>query len=297
MHGKFYVYALIDPRKGKNGQVFYIGKGKGNRSQMHIYNSTTRHRKNPKLYNKIRKILNSGSNYKVEFLFSSNDELICLEKEMQWITFYGLSTLCNLTNGGEGTSGLSRPDLIAYNKTRVFSQETRAKISLSNTGKTKGVKQSEDHKKKRSDALKRLIVVDGISGGITETCQRVGVDTHLLRKWIKSGFSPQEIVDRFRSLEGNLRSRSLFPSFKEENKNTHPNAKLVCIDGITDLIPSTCNRLNIHLSTFRKWLNRGIDAQAIADKMRSREITGLKSLFPSMSRSIKKAGKRAIVPN
>ena len=97
--GRFYVYALVDPR---NERVFYIGKGKGNRSQMHLYKSVNYHRTNPKLYNKIRKILKTGSKYQVEFLFSSNNEQECLRKEMEWIGFYGLASLCNLTNGERG---------------------------------------------------------------------------------------------------------------------------------------------------------------------------------------------------
>ncbi|RLI99135.1 MAG: hypothetical protein DRP08_07560, partial [Candidatus Aenigmatarchaeota archaeon] len=56
---KFYVYKLIT----SDDELIYVGKGSGNRmnkhSQIAMGNSINR-TKNPKLYNKIRKIINDG---------------------------------------------------------------------------------------------------------------------------------------------------------------------------------------------------------------------------------------------
>src|ERR1700759_482954 len=101
----WFVYALIDPRKRKKGRVFYIGKGSGRRDKVHLRLAARGAARNPKLQNKLNKLIQLGLTYSVEILFSSTDEKLCLEKEMEWIAFYGLETLCNVTEGGEGTSG------------------------------------------------------------------------------------------------------------------------------------------------------------------------------------------------
>jgi hypothetical protein len=82
MENKFYVYALIDPRDGK-GQVFYVGKGKGSRSQAHLRHCINGSHYNQHLQNKINRIRNEGLPYGVEFLLSSDDEEACFEKEIR----------------------------------------------------------------------------------------------------------------------------------------------------------------------------------------------------------------------
>lgn len=72
---KFYVYALVDPRRGKKGSVFYVGKGKtkgrDERNQVHLREAIKGSHYNQKLQNKIRKIVKSGLVYGVDFLFST----------------------------------------------------------------------------------------------------------------------------------------------------------------------------------------------------------------------------------
>ena len=53
----FYVYALVDPR---NGKVFYIGKGTGNRVFSHEAESRKSHKTEKKKLQKIREIENDG---------------------------------------------------------------------------------------------------------------------------------------------------------------------------------------------------------------------------------------------
>lgn len=53
----FFVYALIDPR---DGSIFYIGKGKGNRPYCHLKEAQAGVSGNPYKIRKINKILEAG---------------------------------------------------------------------------------------------------------------------------------------------------------------------------------------------------------------------------------------------
>ncbi len=168
MKKKFYVYALIDPRKGKKSSVFYVGKGtwikRGSRerNQAHLREAIKGNHYNTYLQNKIKKIVKAGLVYGVDFLFSTDNEDECLAKEVFYIAFFDRNTLCNLTDGGEGTSGHvaskeTRAKISEAAKIRVLSEETRAKISASTTGEKNpffGKKHSEESKSKNSAAHK-----------------------------------------------------------------------------------------------------------------------------------------------
>lgn len=121
----FYVYQLVT----SDDELIYVGKGSGTRMnkymQIAMGNSVNR-TKNPKLYNKIRKIINSGGFITPKVLFESTSEIDCLNEEVRMIDDIGLENLCNLTNGGEGTSG--------YN----LSEETKMKMSIAKKGRKSG---------------------------------------------------------------------------------------------------------------------------------------------------------------
>ena len=158
----FYVYVL----KTVDGNIFYVGKGSGDRMYQHIKiakgNSLSR-KKNPKLYNKISSILNSGGYVNSEVIFSSKLENECFSKEVEIIESIGLNNLCNLTTGGEGTSGYKlseetkkKMSEAKKGKKRVFSDEHRKKLSEAKKKNPinawKGKKLSEETKKKMSEA-------------------------------------------------------------------------------------------------------------------------------------------------
>ena len=139
MGKKYYVYKLTT----NNGEIIYIGKGSGKRMFQHIYiaNGNGVNRKgNPKLYNKISKILDDGGYIIPEILFESDNETECHRQEVLIISEIGLHNLCNLTLGGEGTSGYK------------LSDETKIKMSLAKKDKPKGPR-SDETKKKISNAL------------------------------------------------------------------------------------------------------------------------------------------------
>lgn len=132
----FYVYKLIT----SGNEVIYVGKGSGNRMYKHTQiamgNSINR-KTNPKLYNKIKKIISDGGFVIPEIVFKSALECDCLNEEIKLIKEIGLQNLCNLTIGGEGTSGY------------FLSEETRMKMSKAKREQWKnGRKISSEHREK-----------------------------------------------------------------------------------------------------------------------------------------------------
>lgn len=102
----FYLYVLCRP----DGRPFYIGKGKGNRV-LHHEREALGQGKSHKL-NVIRSVAMKGGLVRYRLLGRFQDESICLAKEIEEIRRIGrhdLGTgpLTNLTEGGDGVSGLS----------------------------------------------------------------------------------------------------------------------------------------------------------------------------------------------
>ena len=167
---KYYVYQLVD---SLTGEIFYIGKGSGGRLYKHVSiakGNSKNKRKNPKLYNKINKILRNNGKILVTKIFESDDEAGVLKTEKKIITKIGLEFLTNLTEGGDGTSfpngfsdkhrkniSLSMKGRISNFKGKKLSEESKLNISLSMKGKIsnfKGKKLSKESKLEMSLAKK-----------------------------------------------------------------------------------------------------------------------------------------------
>lgn len=95
---KFYVYVHKYASGPKTGQVFYVGKGQGRR-----YLS----KKGRNDY-WIRIVAKYG--YTSDKLISFHNEACALSFEVALISLYGRGSLCNMTNGGDGSSGYTHTE-------------------------------------------------------------------------------------------------------------------------------------------------------------------------------------------
>lgn len=103
----FYVYVHKYASGSKEGQVFYVGKGVGDRA--FIKKGRNQHWKN----------VVAKYGYTIEIVFRTTNDVCARSIERGLISLYGFPTLTNMTNGGEGWHG------------RTISQSTRDKISKS----------------------------------------------------------------------------------------------------------------------------------------------------------------------
>lgn len=139
---------------------FYVGKGNGDRFRVchHLFN------KNLFLKNKIRKV--GADNIKTHFLHENLIEEKAFFWEKYWIKYLGrrdngTGQLCNLTDGGEGPSGIKcsedhKRKISEAMKGKKLSKEHRRKLSKSLKGnqRAKGLIHSEEAKRKIGNAQK-----------------------------------------------------------------------------------------------------------------------------------------------
>jgi hypothetical protein len=153
-----YLYRHI--RLDKN-EVFYIGIGSDN----YYKRAYSKNYRNKYWNNIINK-----TNYDVEIVLDNLNKKNCIEKEIEFIKLYGridlkTGTLVNLTDGGEGLNGFNHSDLAKlkiseFQKNKVFSKETKKKISESKIGKKRGDFHTEESKNKISESMKNRIISD-----------------------------------------------------------------------------------------------------------------------------------------
>jgi hypothetical protein len=146
---RFYVYILRRPDKHDPFYIwlscpFYVGKGSNGRVEEH--RRKAKNSKDKNLKNKIiRKLWSRGLDFEEEILFDNLTEQEAFELERKLIAKYGrinngTGILANMTDGGEGTSGV------------VFSKESKRKMSKSHTGE----KNHFYGKKHTQETIKRM---------------------------------------------------------------------------------------------------------------------------------------------
>lgn len=119
---------------------FYIGIG----SDLHFKRAFSKSSRN-KHWNSIVAVID----YRVEILLKDLTWEEACKKEIQFIKIHGrsdlkLGTLCNWTNGGEGSFGV------------IMKQETKNKISKKKKGQNAGIPKSQEHNFKNSEAHKGI---------------------------------------------------------------------------------------------------------------------------------------------
>ena len=129
MSKSYYVYIH---RRATNGKVFYVGKGCDNRAY-------TKHGRNRRWNNIVNK-----HGFTVEIVQDGMQSWWALEMEMELIALYDRKNLANLTDGGDGNTGLdaeSKKLLSSSLKKVKKTDEWKRKIAIANTGK----KKSKEH--------------------------------------------------------------------------------------------------------------------------------------------------------
>ena len=143
-------------RRMDTNEVFYVGIGM---NEKRPYDKNNRNKYWTNIVNK--------HGYTVEILHENISYQECKIIEIDLIDKYGrkdlgTGTLCNLTNGGDGTSGIVFSDetkrkMSESAKGKTASQETRKKISELNTGEKHpffGKTHSDETKRKMSESAK-----------------------------------------------------------------------------------------------------------------------------------------------
>ena len=107
--GKFYVYVYLDPRPGKGLQPIYVGKGTVDLDRASYH--WERRCVNPFLQSVLDKIRTAGLVPQITIAAYMEDEEDAFAMERDLIAQYGrrdtkTGSLCNLTDGGQGVSGL-----------------------------------------------------------------------------------------------------------------------------------------------------------------------------------------------
>jgi len=145
---EYYIYFHINKTTGK---VFYIGKGKDGRAWSKFGRSEYWQR----IVNKY--------DYEVQIIYSNLSEQRALDFEKLYISIFGRKNLCNMTDGGEGTSGFR------------FSEASKEKMSMMKKGKAtwnKGKKHSEEHKRKMIEKLKGIVMSDEWKKKLSEAAKK-----------------------------------------------------------------------------------------------------------------------------
>ena len=141
----YYCYALL---QSSNEEPFYIGKGKGSRAHQHINHS---YRGRTHKDRRIQKLLREGEPINVVILVEGLLEEEAHQIERVLIQLIGRKPngpLLNMTDGGEGVSGLVFTEkhrmLIREAGRKPCKEETKSKIRKTLTGRV----HSEETKKK-----------------------------------------------------------------------------------------------------------------------------------------------------
>lgn len=152
---RFYVYLYRDPWPAKGLVPIYVGKGliAGSRAYKHLL-----HTHNLIFGRILAQCRKDGIECMPEIVLETDNEAEAFGCERKLIAQYGrldlkTGTLCNLTDGGEGGTGIStvtREKKAALLRGKPMSEETKAKIAATR----KGQKRTRESVEKSAAALR-----------------------------------------------------------------------------------------------------------------------------------------------
>jgi hypothetical protein len=185
-----YAYFCFDPR---DGEVFYVGKGRGQRAFRHIDGRS----QNYLVTRRVAQIRRAGLTPLVEMIPAKTDaEAFALE---HWLIAQigrkdlGQGPLLNLTDGGDGPNG------------RVFSDAEKAAISARLTGRPVSAET-----RAKASATNKAKVDDAYRAGVSERLKGRPVSATTRAKISAAGrgrkHSPETIAKRADSNRGKTRS-------------------------------------------------------------------------------------------
>ena len=160
----FTIYALADP---ETKRIRYVGKTNNPEGRLAVHLSEARHSPRTHVYRWINSLLRQGLRPTLVVCDTCGDESLALELERSWIKLFRMAglPLTNLTEGGDGVSGLKHTDEAKAKMGRAnlgskrwlgkhHSEDSKVKISLARLGNTNclGRKLSEETKAKISIA-------------------------------------------------------------------------------------------------------------------------------------------------
>lgn len=245
MENKFYVYAHIRP---DTGAVFYVGKGRGKRARLMVRRSEYHTRI-------VAKLARSGLRPEIRIVRDGLTEVcaFALERALIYIFRSRGVKLANLTDGGEGMSGLKMPreGVEKRRKNQIgkkLAEETKKKISekakgrtmpshvkealrLANTGRKRTPEQIEATASSIRGKKKPPHVIEAMR--ISSTGRVKSLETReKLSKSLRGKKKPKSWCDY-------LSKRQQIPVFCLTNKTTYPSGKIaatelgLCISSVT----------------------------------------------------------------
>lgn len=231
MKKEFYIYVYLDPAKPGNFaygndkfsfEPFYVGKGKGKRYYSHIYNCNLKN--NTFKAKKLKKIFRTvdKTKFKKEYIYfvaKNLNENDAIKKEVELIKKIGRriekkGPLVNITQGGEGwgvpwNKGLKCPQIGRKgktpwnkNKTHIYDEDTRKKMSQSKKGK----KLSKEHCKNIGLASQKRLTLQFSQD----------VNQEIIRLY-NLGYKQQDLITEFNKLTGlNIKTRGVIQRILSE---------------------------------------------------------------------------------
>lgn len=205
----YYCYALMN-----EGEPFYIGKGKGQRAYCHVNRSNNgRTRKD----RKIQKLLREGGEITPVILLDGLSEEEAFHLEHVLIHLIGRTPrgpLLNMTDGGEGVSGLVFSEQhrlrIARSAMRPCKEETKRKISRTLLGH---VHSGETRKKLRKTPEQREAVRKSLTGRKFTENHKKNLSEAQRRRWMKK--EEQEKASE------RMKQKWRDPKYREEQSAAH----------------------------------------------------------------------------